>query len=102
MANPKGNPNWRSGVSGNPNGRPPKGRCISDVLRQMLEQKDAKGVTRKKRIAAKLLDLAEKGNVELLKYLCDRLEGRPAQALELTGDEKRPLQITYVNGNKEA
>lgn len=35
---PDGNPAWRKGVSGNPNGRPKKELCIPDILRRIGEE----------------------------------------------------------------
>jgi hypothetical protein len=47
--------------------------------------------------------LALCGDIKALSYIYDRLEGRPAQALELSGDDRKPLRIEYVvAGGKEA
>jgi len=39
--------------------------------------------------------------VDAAKYICDRLQGKPAQAVELSSDERRPLRIEYVVGGNE-
>ena len=90
---------FKAGQSGNPAGRPPKGKAMTELLRALLEEKDKDGFTHKAKIISKLILLAKGGQLEAIKYLCDRLEGRPAQALELTGDEKRPLRIIYAKGS---
>ncbi len=94
---------WRKGQSGNPNGRPRKNKAMSEELHRLLQrQSPGKKETNLQVITAKLMALAEAGRLDAIKYICDRLEGRPAQAVQLTGDEKQPLRITYVDGNKEA
>ena len=42
--------------------------------------------------AEKLLELAAAGDVPALRELGDRLDGKPAQALTVTGDPENPLQ----------
>lgn len=93
---------WQKGKSANPNGRPRKPKALTELLRKMLAAQRADGRTRMEAILDKMLSMAEEGHVDAAKYICDRLEGRPAQALELTGDKEKPLRITYVDGNKEA
>lgn len=94
---------WTKGQSGNPNGRPRKNKAMSDELRRLVQGKaPGKKETNLQIITAKLMALAEAGQLDAIKYIFDRLEGRPAQAVQLTGDEKQPLRITYVDGNKEA
>ena len=50
---------------------------------------------------AKLVEMALAGQLDAIKYICDRLEGRPPQAVELSGDKARPLHITYVRGSEQ-
>ena len=93
---------WVKGQSGNPAGRKPKTRAMSDELRRLLQNK-APGTKRSNLevLVAKLVEMARDGDKDILRYVFDRLEGRPAQAVELTGDKARPLRIEYVKG-KEA
>lgn len=94
---------WKKGQSGNPNGRPPKSKALSEELRRLL-QRHAPGSKKSNLevIVAKLLELAREGDKDALRYVFDRLEGRPAQALELTGDDARPVTFRYIDGNEEA
>ena len=93
---------FKAGQSGNPAGRPKKGKALSDELRRLL-QSQAPGSKRSNLqvLVAKLVAMARKGDRDCLRYIFDRLEGRPAQSMELTGDEKRPLHITYAKGSEE-
>lgn len=44
-------------------------------------------------LAEKLLAAAEKGDSWAIKELGDRIDGKPAQALTLQGDENKPITI---------
>lgn len=77
---------FSKGKSGNPQGRPKKGETLTDLLREKIETtKTAKGkLTRKDKIIEKLIALAEGGDLSALKYLFDRIDGRPKESIELT------------------
>lgn len=77
------------GHSGNPAGRPKNG--LTAMLNAAMSTDAGDGATWAEVIRDKLLSLAASGNVEALKYLADRLEGRPAQALHLSADAGGPL-----------
>lgn len=87
---------WAKGQSGNPKGQPLKSRPFTETLRELMEHKLEDGRTYREAIVQKMMDLAVAGNVDAAKYVADRLEGKPAQAVELSGDERRPLRIEYV------
>ena len=60
-------------------------------------------------IAEKLVEQAIDGEMEAIKEVSNRLDGKPAQAMELTGQEGGPLQIEIrklfrpvVDGDSEA
>ena len=42
-------------------------------------------------IAEKLLTLAENGDIQALKEVGDRLDGKPAQQVQLSGDADAPI-----------
>jgi len=78
---------WEPGQSGNPNGRPKKEYCLTDILKAQgnledIEIKDGTKITRKQAVAKKLWALAMGGDVAALKYLFDRIDGRPLQTIE--------------------
>ena len=66
---------WKPGQSGNPNGRPKKGLAITDIMREMLEERPEI----RKALSAKLFELALKGDLAAIREVMDRLEGRPLQ-----------------------
>ena len=68
----------------NSKGRPKKGESITDILKKLLDQSDESGKLRRVIVSEKLISLAESGDLASLKYLIDRIEGRPKESIELT------------------
>lgn len=69
----KESPVGKKGYTGNPNGRPPKGEALTDVLRSKVN---------KEAIAERLIEIAmEKGDIAALKYIYDRIDGRPVETV---------------------
>ena len=96
-----GNPAWKKGVSGNPNGRPCKDVSLTSLIKKYLEEvpdvKVGSGPntrTWRELIAQAWLVGAYKGNSVLFKELLDRLEGKVA--LPITGGEGQPLIPPHV------
>ncbi len=77
---------FQPGVSGNPNGRPRKGQTMTDILEKTLKKKtvkmDGRLISGKEAAAMKLLQLAMKGDVAALKYIFDRVDGKPNQTVK--------------------
>ena len=77
------------GQSGNPEGaRIHKQKRFFNALDRAIEQDDAK---RLRSAAEKLLDEAAKGESWALQMLADRLDGKPAQQVQIQGDAEQPL-----------
>lgn len=71
------------GTSGNPRGRPKKGQALTDILNYKLDQRDGSGKMRREAVAEKLIDLAEGGDITAIRYIMDRVDGRPKETIEL-------------------
>jgi len=68
----------------NRRGRPQKGAALTDLLNSKLDElKDGK--LKRELIADKLLELALTGDFNALRYLYDRVDGRPKESVELSG-----------------
>lgn len=78
------------GVSGNPNGRPPKGYSITEMMREMLANKPDV----KEAIGAMIAAKAMEGDPTAIKTLWNYMDGMPKQGVELTGEGGGPLQVT--------
>jgi hypothetical protein len=63
-------------------------RLWANTIRRAVVQEDG---AKLRRIAEKLLALAEDGDIQAMKEIGDRLDGKPAQAVELSGSEGGPL-----------
>ena len=69
-----------------------KNRPWAEVINRALIQGDGQ---RLRTIAEKLLTLAENGDIQALKEVGDRLDGKPAQQVQLSGDADEPLRIVH-------
>lgn len=80
---------FKKGQSGNPNGRP-KGKSITKLLMQYGEETtvdmtidgEKKKVSKYDALVAKIWDSALKGDVQIAKYLVDRIDGSPRQTID--------------------
>jgi hypothetical protein len=81
---------WQPGQSGNPSGRPKK-LHITDAIRLELEQPGPDGMTNDAAIARKLVEMARGGNLEAIREIADRTEGKARQRTELSGPEGAAL-----------
>lgn len=74
-----------AGVKGRSGTNKGKDKPFSDALRmEIAEAEDNPRSLRK--IAQKLLDKAVAGDVQAMREVADRLDGKPAQAVEYTGE----------------
>jgi hypothetical protein len=72
---------FTKGQSGNPGGRPKRDTSLTGMLRRELNRKGEDKIAHKTRIVAKLIELAKTGDVIALKYIFDRVDGRPIQTV---------------------
>lgn len=77
---------WKQGQSGNPNGRPKKTMALTNALKEYSELKDETGKTYREKLTEKLYSMAlEEGDIIALKYIYDRVEGKPKETIEHEG-----------------
>jgi len=85
---------FKKGKSGNPGGRPKKEWTWSGLVRKALEQKNNDGEQIKMAIAQALVDKAMDGDVQAIKEIGDRIDGKAKQQIDIKGDPDAPLAIT--------
>ena len=74
-----GNPAWVPGVSGNPAGRPKKGSAIADILNAIGEEIQKDGISKKTAVLKRVYGAALDGNMDCVKFIADRIEGKPVE-----------------------
>ena len=81
-----GNPNWKPGVSGNPNGRPKIGAALSDLLRaKMDELHPVAGVPWRDLVVQTIMEKAISGDMRAAELVMERIDGKVSQTLNLGG-----------------
>ena len=83
---------------GNQNAR--KSRLFEQAFIRAIKERDleAGDGTTLRRIAEKLIDMALAGDVNAFKEARDTVDGRPPQAVQLSGDADAPLTINHKVG----
>lgn len=70
-----------------------KGKAFYGALSRAIAQDDGK---RLRAAAEKLLDLASEGEGWALKELADRLDGKAAQSVAVTGEDGGPIKVQRI------
>ena len=86
-----GNPNWKTGHSGNPKGRPKHDETMTGLLIRELaanvDIRDTEGrkikMAKKEMVVKRVIELAMKGDMIAIKYIMDRVDGAPRQIAEV-------------------
>lgn len=82
---------FQAGKSGNPGGKP-KVKPFADALRMEIAAAGEDGKALRV-VAAKLLEKAAEGDMQAIKELADRVDGKVAQAMIGGDEDDAPLQI---------
>lgn len=64
-------------------------RLWAETIKRAVVQQDPEKL---RKIAEKLIDMAEQGDLGAIKELGDRLDGKTPQSLTLAGDEDNPVR----------
>lgn len=82
------------GQSGNPGGKPKRAKLFTNALLASLKKTDENNVEAIQRIADKLAQLAEEGDVHAIKEIADRVEGKVPQAI-VGDDDADPITLIH-------
>jgi len=94
---------WPKGVSGNRNGRPRR-TALTDALLEELEKRcpsDKAHRSNLELIAAKLVTLARRGNMQAIREILDRVEGKAIPRNQLADAGNPPLTIHFFDAVQE-
>jgi hypothetical protein len=87
-------------------GRPKKGTALTDILNYQLDLVFKAGKLKREAIAEKLIETALAGDVAALKYVFDRLDGKPVQAVvaevhdNMSDEEKKHMLSIFKEETK--
>lgn len=89
---------FKKGQSGNPQGRRVEQTPWAEALRICANEVDATGIRRLRRLAIKAFDMAiYDGNIEAMKEIGVRLDGKPVQPLS-GADGEGAVLIRVITG----
>ena len=83
---------WKKGQSGNPNGRR---NAYTDLIKEFSFTKVG-DKERRDIIVNKLFQLAERGDLNSIKFIVERLEGKSRETREVT-HKTEPIQIMSID-----
>ena len=92
--NTEGN-RWKKGESGNPTGRR---NSFTDILNSLGETK-VQQIERRARIMLKLYAMAEKGDLNAIKFIVERIEGKAIETIKT--QELEPIKILDLDEEYE-
>jgi hypothetical protein len=77
------NGQFKPGHSGNPNGRPPKARCIPDILQKIGEEEGTiDGMDKLEVVMRKVFQYALEGKSWAVEFIANRTEGKAKEYVE--------------------
>ena len=83
---------FEPGNNANPSGRPVSQKAFSNMLRIAINEAGrVPGATKLRDIAETLVNEAIAGNIQAIKEVADRLDGKVPQGIE--GDSDKPLHV---------
>lgn len=83
---------FAKGQSGNPGGKPKEKLFHQALMMQLKEAGEDLPMLRE--VATQLIDKAKEGDLPAIKELADRLDGKPAQQLNLAGHDGGAFNVT--------
>ena len=84
---------FKPGQSGNPKGRPPKVKCIPDILRKIGEEPGTESgdMTKLDVVMHKVFKFAVEGRPWAVQFIADRTEGKPIATIE----QESKLEVSW-------
>lgn len=89
---------FAKGNRANPNGRPKKGQALTDLLRLRMAEPGPDGRLNSEIVADKLIALACAGEMDAIKVVFDRLDGKVATPVDLQGEQRINIVLDWGDG----
>ena len=84
-------------MAGNANSGTKKTTYITDALLLEVKSREREGdKAGLRKMAVTIMDLAEGGERWAAEYVRDTLDGKPAQRVEVAGDEDAPINVRHI------
>lgn len=77
-------------------GRPPKEKSFANMLRIAINEASERGGTKLRDIADALVTKAISGDVQAIREVADRIDGKPAQAIIGGDDDDAPVRLETI------
>lgn len=90
---------FTKGQSGNPGGKP-KSKPFADMLRIAVNEATEDGGKKLRALADALVSKAVAGDVQAIKEVADRLDGKPAQQIIASGDPDNPIEHVHRDAER--
>lgn len=74
-----------------------KGRIFGDAIRKAVAQGDGNKL---RDIAEKLLDMAQEGDIQAIREVADRLDGKAKQSTEISDPDGKPVSFRMILGGE--
>jgi len=78
---------WKPGQTGNPGGRPHGYVPFAPMLRRALLKADRRNRTQMEKIAEKVVAMAAQGDMDAVRWLSDRVDGKVAQSISVDSQQ---------------
>ena len=78
---------FQPGQSGNPGGRPKGYIPFAPALRRELAKADRRNKTQMQKIAEKVVQMALKGDMDAVRWIADRVDGKVAQSIQVDSQQ---------------
>lgn len=90
---------WVKGQSGNPRGRVPLGQELTPAIRTLLRKRDpATGEVNKRLIAQTLVTKAINGDIEAIRTVLERVDGKVPTPVEHSGPDGAAIPLSFDYG----
>jgi len=87
----------KTGAKANPNGRPPKEWTWAGLIKEAMEEMADDGEPIKKKVSKSLMIKALSGDVQAIKEIGDRIDGKPKQAVDVNNSGS--LEVKWKNAD---
>ena len=90
---------FQKGQVANPRGRPKKGQALTDLLRAQMDALAPDGRPYREHVTQTLMGLVIAGNMDAMKLVFERLEGKVATIVDMTAEQRVHVILDWGDGD---